>query len=198
MFAHIEGTVAEKSKDILVLDVGGVGFELSVSASTLSAAPAAGEKMKCYTVFSVREDAMELFGFATREEKRMFLQLKGVNGIGPRLAMQILSAIKPHDLSLALVAGDAAALARAPGVGKKLAQRLILELKDKVTAEELTGAPSSGPVSIVPTDPAGEAIEALMALGYQASEAARAVSHLSPMPETADEIIFMALKGMSK
>jgi len=198
MFAHIEGTVAEKSKDILVLDVGGVGFELSVSASTLSAAPAAGEKMKCYTVFSVREDAMELFGFATREEKRMFLQLKGVNGIGPKLAMQILSAIKPHDLSLALVAGDAAALARAPGVGKKLAQRLILELKDKVTAEELTGAPSSGPVSIVPTDPAGEAIEALMALGYQASEAARAVSHLSPMPETADEIIFMALKGMSK
>lgn len=198
MFAHIEGTVADKAKDTLVLDAGGVGFELTVSAATLSAAPAAGEVMKCYTVLSVREDGMELFGFATKEEKQMFLQLRGVNGIGPKSAIQILSALPPRDLALALATGDAAALARAPGVGKKLAQRLILELKDKVTPEELVGAAAAGPVSLPASDPANEAVEALMALGYQAAEAARAVSRLSPMPETADEIIFMALKGMSK
>ena len=197
MFAHIEGIVSDKARDTLVLDAGGVGFELTVSASTLSAAPAMGEVMKCYTVLSVREDGMELFGFATREEKQMFLQLKGVTGIGPKSALQILSALPPRDLAVALATGDAAALARAPGVGKKLAQRLILELKDKVTAEELTGLPAAA-APIRKDDPAGEAVEALMALGYQAAEAARAVSRLDPMPATADEIIFMALKGMSK
>ncbi len=196
MFAHIEGIVADKAKDTLVLDAGGVGFELTVSASTLSASPAAGEKMKCYTVLSVREDGMELFGFATREEKQMFLQLKGVTGIGPKSALQILSALPPRDLAVAIATGDAAALSRAPGVGKKTAQRLILELKDKVTAEEITGLPAAG-VSVARNDPAGEAVEALMALGYQAAEAAKAVSRLDPMPATADEIIFMALKGMS-
>ena len=197
MFAHIEGIVSDKARDTLVLDAGGVGFELTVSASTLSAAPAMGEVMKCYTVLSVREDGMELFGFATREEKQMFLQLKGVTGIGPKSALQILSALPPRDLAVALATGDAAALARAPGVGKKLAQRLILELKDKVTAEELTGLPAAA-APIRKDDPAGEAVEALMALGYQAAEAARAVSRLDPMPATADEIIFMALKVMSK
>ena len=196
MFAHIEGIVADKAKDTLVLDAGGVGFELTVSASTLSASPAAGEKMKCYTVLSVREDGMELFGFATREEKQMFLQLKGVTGIGPKSALQILSALPPRDLAVAIATGDAAALSRAPGVGKKTAQRLILELKDKVTAEEITGLPAAG-VSVARNDPAGEAVEALMALGYQAAEATKAVSRLDPMPATADEIIFMALKGMS-
>ena len=196
MFAHIEGIVADKAKDTLVLDAGGVGFELTVSASTLSASPAAGEKMKCYTVLSVREDGMELFGFATREEKQMFLQLKGVTGIGPKSALQILSALPPRDLAVAIATGDAAALSRAPGVGKKTAQRLILELNDKVPAEEITGLPAAG-VSVARNDPAGEAVEALMALGYQAAEAAKAVSRLDPMPATADEIIFMALKGMS-
>ena len=197
MFAHVNGLVAEKEDGVLVIECGGVGYQLTVSAATLSQAPAAGERMKCYTHLSVREDAVELFGFATREEKKMFLKLTAVSGIGPKSAIQVLSALSVRDLSLAIVTGDAAALARAPGIGKKTAQRLILELKDKVDNAELTasGAPLP-PVS--GGSAADEAIEALMALGYQASEAARAVGGLSPMPEDASEIVRLALKGMMK
>ena len=195
MFAHIEGTLTEKSSDGLVIDCGGVGYALTVSATTLAAAPKAGESMKCYTYLSVREDAMELFGFATREEKRMFEKLRGVSGIGPRLALSALSGMSVGALSLALASGDANALSRIPGIGKKTAQRLILELRDKVEESELTGSGFSAPVA---GNAAGEAVEALMALGYQSSEAARAVAAVSPLPETADEIIFLALKGMGK
>ena len=127
MFAHIEGTVAEKNADSIVLDVHGVGFLLTVSGATLAAAPAAGERMKLYTVLNVREDAMELFGFYSREEKRMYERLRGVSGVGSRMAMQVLSGMSLRDLSVALAAGDVHALTRIPGIGKKTAQRLVLE-----------------------------------------------------------------------
>ena len=198
MFAHVNGLVAEKGEGLLVIECGGVGYQLTVSGATLSQAPATGEKMKCYTYLSVREDAVELFGFATREEKKMFLKLTGVSGIGPKSAIQVLSALSVRDLSLAIVTGDAAALARAPGIGKKTAQRLILELKDKVNNAELTFSGAPLPASMAAGSAADEAIEALMALGYQASEAARAVSALSPLPEDASEIVRLALKGMMK
>ena len=199
MYAHVNGIVAEKAEGMLVIECGGVGYQLTVSAATLSQSPAAGEVMKCYTWLSVREDAMELFGFATREEKNMFLKLCGVSGVGPKSAIQALSALSVRDLSLAIVTGDAAALARAPGIGKKTAQRLILELKDKVDNAELVGSAAAESMkSFAPSSAADEAIEALMALGYQASEAARAVSALSPLPERAEEIIRQALKGMMK
>ena len=141
---------------------------------------------------------MELFGFATREEKGLYEKLRAVSGIGPRTALSILSSMSVRELSVAIVTGDVNAISRAPGVGKKTAQRLILELKDKVDNDELVGAGAA----VVPQsraqapDAAGEAIEALMALGYQSSEAARAVSSLSPLPDTADEIIRQALKSM--
>ena len=198
MFAHVNGLVAEKGEGLLVIECGGVGYQLTVSGATLSQAPATGEKMKCYTYLSVREDAVELFGFATREEKKMFLKLTGVSGIGPKSAIQVLSALSVRGLSLAIVTGDAAALARAPGIGKKTAQRLILELKDKVNNAELTFSGAPLPASMAAGSAADEAIEALMALGYQASEAARAVSALSPLPEDASEIVRLALKGMMK
>lgn len=197
MYAHIEGVVAEKTQDAIVLDANGVGYLLNVSGATLAAAPAVGERMKLYCVLSVREDAMELFGFRTREEKRMFLRLIGVSGIGPRTALGVLSALSVHDLSVALVTGDAQALARAPGIGKKTAQRLVLELKDKVTDEELT---SSGPsVSVRPAADSAEteAIEALMALGYPASDAAKAVSAVAGQAAKTDEILRLALRGMT-
>ena len=198
MYAHINGIVADKAKNTLVIDCGGVGYLMTVSGATLALAPSVGEKMKCFTHLSVREDALELFGFATREEKTMFLKLTSVSGVGAKSAIGILSALSVRDLSLAIVTGDAAALSRAPGVGKKTAQRLILELKDKVDNDELVGAGAAvAPQSRAQTpDAAGEAIEALMALGYQSSEAARAVSSLSPLPDTADEIIRQALKSM--
>lgn len=137
---------------------------------------------------------MELFGFYNREEKRMFERLRSVSGVGPRMALSILSSMPLNDLSIALVAGDAAALTRVPGIGKKTAQRLVLELRDKVDDAELTGQ------SAAAAAPAGsaesEAIAALMALGYASSEAARAVSAVAGKAAKADEMIFLALKSL--
>ncbi len=194
MYAHFDGVVAEKTAESIVLDVNGVGYLLQVSAQTLSLAPPAGGRMKLYAALSVREDALELFGFHSREEKRMFERLRSVSGVGPRLALAILSAMPLSELSIALVAGDAAALTRVPGIGKKTAQRLVLELRDKVDNAELTGQSAAAAV------PAGsaesEAIAALMALGYASSEAARAVSAVAGKAAKADEMIFLALKSL--
>ena len=195
MYAHIDGILAEKTSDALVIDVGGVGYELMVSGQTLSAAPKVGERMKCFTILSVREDAMELFGFATREEKAMYHKLRTVSGIGPRTALGILSALSVRDLSIALLTNDAAALARAPGVGKKTAQRLVLELRDKIDEDELQ---HSGVTLPAPTQikggAAADAIEALVALGYSSSDAQRAVAKVQDKGEKTDELIFWALR----
>ena len=196
MFAHFDGIVAEKNADSIVLDVNGVGYLLFVSGATLSMAPAVGERMKLYSVLNVREDAMELFGFYSREEKRMYERLKGVNGVGSRTALQILSSMSERDLSLALVAGDANALTRVPGIGKKTAQRLVLELKDKVEDSQLTGSGASVSPRSANAGPESEAIAALVALGYSASEAARAVSRVARQTDKPDELIFLALKGL--
>lgn len=198
MYAHIDGVLAEKSQDGLVIDCGGVGYYMTASATTLSAAPRTGERMKLFTVLSVREDAMELFGFATREERGMFEKLRGVSGIGPRTALQVLSALNVGELSLAIATGDAQALSRAPGIGKKTAQRLILELRDKVEDHELIAGAGVADGQATSGGPASEAVEALMALGYQSAEAAKAVAAVSPLPGTANEIVFLALKGMGK
>ena len=195
MFAHFDGIVAEKTADSIVLDVNGVGYLLNVSGATLSMCPSVGERMKLYSVLNVREDAMELFGFYSREEKAMYERLRGVNGIGSRTALQILSSMSVRDLSLALVSGDANALTRVPGIGKKIAQRLVLELKDKVDDEQLTGSGAT----IVPRQdngPEAEAVAALMALGYGASEATKAVSRVAGQAQKADELIFLALKSL--
>lgn len=198
MYAHIEGLVAEKSADGLVLDCGGVGYLLSVSRNTLAAAPAVGESMKCYTLLSVREDALELFGFATREEKRMFERLKSVGGVGPRMALLILSALPVRDLSIALVTGDIQALCRVPGIGKKIAQRLVLELRDKVEDEQLTAGTGTAPLAAPDQPASSEAIQALMALGYGAGEAAQAVARVADKAQAVDELVRLALKGMVK
>lgn len=198
MYAHLEGVLTDKTVDSIVIDCGGVGYLLAVSGETLSNAPQLGERMKVYTYLSVREDALELFGFATREEKRMFEKLKGVSGVGSKTALGILSALGAQGLSIALVAGDSAAISRAPGVGKKTAQRLILELRDKVTEEELTTASQGVRMAGREEGAEAEAIEALMALGYGASEAALAVSHVSGQAETAGALVRLALKGMGK
>ena len=199
MIAQLTGIVAEKNNDSVVVDVNGVGFQVLTSATTLSNIPAAGEKIKLYTVFNVREDAMELFGFSTREEKRMFDKLRGVNGVGPKTALGILSALTVRDISLALLTGDATALTKAPGIGKKTAQRLVLELKDKVDQSEVT------PIADVPavarttqSSAAQEAIEALLALGYQSTEATVAVASVQDKSDKPDELIRLALRGMMK
>lgn len=199
MFAHINGVVAEKNTDSLVIDCGGVGYLLHVSTATLASAPPVGERMKCYTRLNVREDAMELFGFYSKEERGMFERLLSVGGVGSRTAIQVLSALSVKDLSIALVAGDANALTRVPGIGKKTAQRLVLELRDKIDTDTLTasGAEALTKVSTLGNDAVSEAIEALIALGYQGSEAAKAVSSVADKADKSDELIRLALKGMN-
>lgn len=194
MIAHIDGILSEKNADSVVIDCQGVGYELSVSMSTLAACPASGKSVKLYTYLAVREDGVELFGFLSREEKNMFLRLIGVSGVGPKSALGLLGVLSVHDLSVALVTGDVTALSRAPGIGKKTAQRLVLELKDKVSNDELT---SASPAYVPAAHSAeAEAIEALMALGYASSEAARAVSQVSGTSDKANDLIFQALKKL--
>ena len=196
MIAHIDGIVSEKNPDSVVIDCGGVGYMLSCSSATIAACPAVGKNAKLYAYLAVREDAMELYGFISKEEKKMFLRLTGVSGIGPKSALGVLSTLSVHDLSVALVTGDANSLARAPGIGKKTAQRLILELKDKVGNDELTAV--SSPERFVPRSESAqaEAIEALMALGYASAEAARAVSSVGSGFEKTNDIVFQALKKL--
>ncbi|MCI5564688.1 MAG: Holliday junction branch migration protein RuvA [Clostridiales bacterium] len=198
MYAYLKGTVADKGQNELVLDVQDVGYLLFVSMTTLQETPPVGKTMKLFTYLSVREDAMELFGFATREEKAMFLKLLSVSGVGTKLALAILSAMPLRDLSLAIVTGDAATLSRAPGVGKKTAQRIALELKEKVTESEFESVPASGaPLSPVQEDAAVEALAALQALGYTPVEASRALAQVRGQSDSANELVRLALRGMA-
>ena len=196
MYAHIEGIVCEKERDSIVLDANGVGYLLNVSGATLSMAPSVGEKMKLYCVLNVREDAMELYGFYSREEKKMYERLRSVSGVGSKTALQILSALSVRDLSIALVSGDANMLTRVPGIGKKTAQRLVLELKDKVDEAQLTGQAASISPRVNANGPEAEAIAALISLVYSSSEAAKAVSAVSGQTDEPDKMIFLALKGL--
>ena len=201
MYAFIEGEVCEKLNGMLVLLASGVGWQLNCSNNTLQAAPALGERMRCYTFLSVREDAMELFGFATREEKEMFMQLTSVSGIGPKTALGLLGSMPLRDLNLAILLGDVNALSRAPGIGKKPAQRIALELKDKVTQADVS-ASAGGPVapaavSAMAADCVAEAIEALIALGYSSTEARNAVSQVRDKSDKPEELIRLSLRAMA-
>ena len=200
MYAFIEGEVCEKLNGSLVLLASGVGWQLNCSNNTLQAAPPVGEKMRCYTYLSVREDAMELFGFATKEEKEMFLQLTAVSGIGPKTALGVLGAMPLRDLNLAILLGDVNALSRAPGIGKKTAQRIALELKDKISQADVSAAavPSQGAAApSLSSDAVTEAIEALIALGYSSTEARNAISQIKDQTDKPEELIRLALRAMA-
>lgn len=197
MYAFIEGQVCEKAGGVLVLLAGGVGYQLLCSMNTLQAAPATGETMRCYTWLSVREDAMELFGFASKEEKAMFLLLTSISGVGPKMALGLLGAMSLHDLNMAIMLGDVTALSRAPGVGKKTAQRIAMELKDKVnpTPESIVD-PTNKTAAPAAMDGLAEALEALTALGYSSDEARHALSAVKDKSDKADELIRLALRSM--
>ena len=157
--------------------------------------------MRCFTFLSVREDALELFGFATREEKEMFLQLTSVSGIGPKTALGVLGAMPLRDLNLAILLGDVNALSRAPGIGKKTAQRIALELKDKVSQADVSaaaaGSTAAVPAASMAADCVAEAIEALTALGYSSTEARNAVSQVRDQSDKPEELIRLALRAMA-
>ena len=184
MISYIRGILTEASGDGIVVEAGGIGYEIRVPLSVLERLPRLGEEVKIHTFLQVREDGVGLFGFLDRGELAMFKQLLGVGGIGPKGALGVLTALKPDDLRLAVISGDAKAIARAPGVGIKTAQRIILDLKDKVSMDDiLPAADGSGPDSggrgdAVLGAAAREAMEALTALGYSAMEASRAVGRV--------------------
>ena len=201
MYAFIEGKVCEKTGSTLVLLAGGVGYQLNCSLATLNAAPVMGETMRCYTWLSVREDAMELFGFASKEEKQLFQLLIGVNGVGPKMALALLSTLSPADLRMAIVMEDEKTIARAPGVGKKIAQRIAMELKDKFGQSDFGGSNASGggqtAAAPVAADNFAQTIAALTSLGYSATEARDALSKIENKNAPADELLRLALRNMA-
>ena len=200
MYAFIEGKVCEKNAGELILLAGGVGYQINCSMNTLAAAPAIGETMRCYTWLSVREDAMELFGFASREEKRMFQSLTSVSGVGSKMALALLGSMPLKDLNLAILMGDVTALSRAPGIGKKTAQRIALELKDKVSQEDVSaaaGVASPAMAQAMTADCVTEALEALQALGYTPGEARAAIQSVRDQSDKTDELIKLALRSMA-
>lgn len=201
MIALIEGTVVEKSAGEAVLLAGGVGFRLLCSMNTLASLPPAGQACRLYTHLSVREDAIELLGFASREEREMFRHLISVTGIGPKSALLVLGSLPLADLRLAILTGDIGMLSRAPGVGKKTAQRIALELKDRIAQDALAEGLTQPEMLAVDTeapaqDALGEAMQALKALGYSPQEAAAALR--GAKAQTADEMIRMALRNMAQ
>ena len=203
MISYIRGTLAEKNEDSAVVEAHGVGYQIFVPVPVLSELPPLGESVKIYTYFSVREDGMSLFGFLSRQDLAMFKQLIGVNGIGPKSALGILSALRPDVLRMAVASGDAKTISRAPGVGPKTAQRIILDLKDKIRPEDVLAGGLEESLA-VPEEISGvrqagkEAVEALTALGYSAAEAAGAVKKVKITEEmTAEDVLKGALRHLA-
>ena len=202
MISYVKGSLTEKFEDSVIVEAGGIGYRIFVPTSVLEHLPKTGETVKIYTYFSVREDAMSLYGFLSRQDLEMFRQLIGVNGVGPKSALGILSALSPDVLRLAVLSGDAKAISKAPGVGSKTAQRIILDLKDKVKAEDILDGytePISGQSEVSNVGSIGkEAIEALTALGYSASEASGVVKKVTITESmTAEDVLKAALKHLA-
>ena len=170
MIARISGKLLEKRADAAVVDVGGIGYLVQVSLQSMARLPAEGAQAQLRTYTHVREDALQLFGFVTEDEERLFLLLIDVSGVGPRLALNILSGMPAGELAEALVAGEIARLTRIPGVGKKTAERLVVELKDKLKTAGIAARAAPAPL---PLSGSGALISALMNLGYKPATAER-------------------------
>lgn len=201
MFYYVSGTVAHIAPYLAVIDCGGVGYACRTTNVTL-ASLTVGKAGKLYTYLNVREDAMELYGFATEEELNCFQMLIGVSGVGPKAALSILSSSPPERLAMAIITGDEKALTMAPGVGKKIAQRIILELKDKLAKGQLggvTGESYGGTgVTVIPENKLSEATAALAVLGYSNSEIGLALKGIDLESLPLEQIIKQALKRMVK
>ncbi len=200
MIGRLRGTLAEKHPPFLILDVGGVGYEIEVPMTTLYRLPSVGEPLTLHTHLVVREDAQLLYGFTEKREREFFRELIRLNGVGPKLALALMSGLEVDELVRCVQAGDTSTLVKVPGVGKKTAERLLVELKDRFKAWEtlpgMTGLviePSSvSPVSSAESD----ALSALISLGYKPQEASRAVAAVKEDGLSSEEMIRRALKGM--
>ena len=197
MFYHLEGTVAEFGQNLVVLDCNGIGFALNATVNTISQLRA-GERAKLYVAEAIGENNFDLFGFADKSEKRSFEMLVSVSGIGPKAALSILSYNTPAGLALSIMNDDVKALTVAPGIGKKIAKRVILELKDKISKELGPSETGFSPAVIVPASDGqvGDAMAALTVLGYSSAEVVPVLKTLDTSSMTAEQIIKAVLKQM--
>ena len=199
MISYIRGELAALEKDKVIVDVGGVGYGIYMPGQAMALLPATGSEVKIHTYLNVREDAMQLFGFLTRDDLEIFKLLIGVSGIGPKGGLSILSKLSPDDLRYAVLSGDVKAISAAPGIGKKTAEKLIIELKDKLDIADVLDhaigndaapqAENNGSVS-------SEAVQALVALGYGNTESLRAVKQVQLEDPTVEELLKEALKKL--
>ncbi|MCR4762266.1 MAG: Holliday junction branch migration protein RuvA [Lachnospiraceae bacterium] len=196
MISFVSGILEQITEDAVIVDVGGIGFEVTVSGDTIARLPSTGEQIKLYTYFQVAQDVQRLYGFLSRDDLQIFRRLITVSGLGPKGGQSILSVMTPDELRFAILTGDTKSITAAPGVGKKIAERIILELKDKFSDEELTShmaTQSEAVPQMAADDPGKEAMEALVALGYGGQEAMRAVRAAMGKTENADtELILKA------
>lgn len=201
MYSYIKGTLEEIGEGMIVVDNHGIGYQIQTTANIVDYLPSIGGEIKIYTYLHVKEDVMSLFGFLTKDDLKVFQLLLGVNGIGPKGALAILSVMSTDDLRFAVIGGDSKAIAKAPGVGSKTAQRVILELKDKLNLEDVLEDKTENTASVPQSEAKtvkNEAIQALVALGYSSSEALSAVSKVEISEDTdVEEVLKAALKQMA-
>ncbi len=201
MYAYIKGTLEAKSNDSIIVEAGGVGYRIFTALSTINSVGQLSSPVKIYTHYYVREDIAALYGFHTMEELGMFDMLISVSGVGPKAAISMISTLSPSRFALAVVSQDTKSLSKAPGIGSKMAQRIILELKDKISKEQLTAGSLSESTQVVESgnqSSVSEAVSALMVLGYSSFEASSAVSKAYQEGMGVEEIIMKALKSLSK
>ena len=202
MIAFLKGTIEDITENSLVLDVNGIGYEVLVPGQLLDMLEGIGQELKVYTYMQVREDAVVLFGFLTRDDLAMFKMLIGVNGVGPKAGLGILSALGTEELRFAVLADDAKRIAKAPGIGAKTAQKIILELKDKLDLSEvfeqkLNADRQQEAAASAGSDMVQDAVEALVALGYGSTEALRAVRAVkADTVADSEQLLKEALKHM--
>lgn len=199
MYAYIKGKLDYKHNDYIVIEASGIGYKIYTALSTIESIGQPGTEVKVFTHLYVREDIMSLFGFVTQEELGMFELLISVSGVGPKAAVSLLSSISPSKFGLAVITDDVKTLTRAQGIGNKMAQRIILDLKDKIKKEQLSATESFKEDSAAVNNSnsrVSEAISALMVLGYTAIEASRAVSSVYSEDMDLESVIKGALKGL--
>lgn len=198
MFAYIKGSLEQKSNNYVVIDVGGIGYKIFMATKAIEALGEIGEIVKVHTHYYVREDNISLYGFNTNEELRMFELLLQVSGIGAKSAIAMLSEISPSSFALAVISDDISQLVKIPGIGKKTAARIVLELKDKLKTEEAITKTEEVKLSISNEEETSEAIAALQVLGYTKREIEKALENIDTKNLQLEEIIKQGLKNLAR
>ena len=193
MYSYISGKIADKATNYVVIDNNGIGYKIFMSQTAIEKLPYVGENQKVYTYYYVREDNISLYGFLSNEELRMFELLLSVSGIGAKSAIQILSNITPSSFALAVITNDISAIVKIPGIGKKTAERMILELKDKLKTEQAINKDNKIEQAIIEDNKDNEAISALQVLGYTRKEIEKALEKIELQNLSVEEIIRKAL-----